>query len=119
MPYAPRPRCRQCQRRPSAPGKTLCVSCRSLHYGAHYKRLRRVLLQEWTASNGWSCPGWGIPPHLVLDGSLQVDHIVPVNHGGRTEAANLTVLCRRCNISKGDRRVAPPPANSKARSGGR
>lgn len=34
---------------------------------------------------------------------LQVDHIVPISRGGRTELGNLQILCRRCNISKGAR----------------
>lgn len=31
----------------------------------------------------------------------QVDHIVPVARGGKTERANLQVLCKFCNVSKG------------------
>lgn len=34
---------------------------------------------------------------------LQVDHIVPVSKGGRTELANLQILCKKCNVSKGNR----------------
>jgi len=32
--------------------------------------------------------------------NLEMDHIVPVSRGGRTEETNLQVLCRRCNRSK-------------------
>jgi hypothetical protein len=32
--------------------------------------------------------------------NLEMDHIVPVSKGGKTEEANLQVLCRRCNRSK-------------------
>lgn len=35
------------------------------------------------------------------DDNLQVDHIVAVAVGGKTEAGNLQVLCRFCNASKG------------------
>jgi hypothetical protein len=31
---------------------------------------------------------------------LEMDHIVPVSKGGRTEEANLQTLCRRCNRAK-------------------
>jgi HNH endonuclease len=31
---------------------------------------------------------------------LEVDHIVPVSKGGRTEESNLQTLCRRCNRRK-------------------
>jgi hypothetical protein len=34
---------------------------------------------------------------------LHVDHIIPVSQGGRTELANLQVLCSECNIGKGNR----------------
>jgi len=32
--------------------------------------------------------------------NLEMDHIVPVSKGGRTEESNLQVLCRRCNRAK-------------------
>lgn len=34
---------------------------------------------------------------------FQVDHIVPLNKGGKTVAENLQILCRKCNGTKGDR----------------
>lgn len=38
-------------------------------------------------------------PNLLLE----VDHIVPVAKGGKTEAGNLQTLCWRCNRSKSDK----------------
>jgi hypothetical protein len=32
--------------------------------------------------------------------NLEIDHIVPVSKGGKTEESNLQVLCRRCNRVK-------------------
>jgi hypothetical protein len=32
--------------------------------------------------------------------NLEVDHIVPVSKGGKSEESNLQILCRRCNRSK-------------------
>ncbi len=32
--------------------------------------------------------------------NLEIDHIVPVSKGGKTEESNLQVLCRRCNRTK-------------------
>lgn len=33
---------------------------------------------------------------------FQVDHIVPMNRGGKSVAENLQILCRQCNGTKGD-----------------
>jgi len=38
-------------------------------------------------------------PNLLLE----VDHIVPVSKGGKTEANNLQTLCWRCNRSKSNK----------------
>lgn len=35
---------------------------------------------------------------------FQVDHIVPMNKGGKSVPENLQILCRKCNGGKGDRR---------------
>jgi hypothetical protein len=32
--------------------------------------------------------------------NLEMDHIVPVSKGGKTEESNLQILCRRCNRAK-------------------
>jgi len=37
--------------------------------------------------------------------NLEMDHIVPVSKGGKTEESNLQVLCRRCNRAKWKRLV--------------
>ena len=34
---------------------------------------------------------------------FHVDHIVPMNRGGKSTAENLQILCRQCNGLKGDR----------------
>lgn len=39
--------------------------------------------------------------HCGSSENLQVDHIVPVALGGKTELSNLQVLCKLCNCSKG------------------
>ena len=32
--------------------------------------------------------------------NLEIDHIIPVSKGGKTEESNLQVMCRRCNRAK-------------------
>jgi len=49
--------------------------------------------------DGFSCKICG---KKASDGvSLEVDHIIPVSKGGRTENSNLQTLCIRCNRGKG------------------
>src|SRR5271168_2390908 len=38
--------------------------------------------------------------------NLEMDHIIPVSKGGKTEESNLQILCRRCNRAK-SRKLAP------------
>lgn len=47
------------------------------------------------AGAGNKCQACGSPKHLCLD------HIVPVEHGGRHHKSNLQILCRGCNMRKG------------------
>ena len=48
----------------------------------------------------YQCAGCGkIYPRI----QLQVDHIIPLNQGGKSVPENLQILCRVCNGTKGDR----------------
>ena len=34
-------------------------------------------------------------------GDLEIDHIIPISKGGKSEYSNLQTLCHRCNVKKG------------------
>jgi len=38
-----------------------------------------------------------------IDTLLTIDHIVPINKGGQNCLANVTIACKSCNSSKGDK----------------
>lgn len=44
-----------------------------------------------------------VPPTAHDAEQMEIDHVVPVAHGGSSQAGNLQVLCRRCNNCKGAR----------------
>jgi len=62
------------------------------------------------------CPYCGV--EVVANGrrltSWRVDHIVPVRHGGRTDAEKLVTACRARNLRKGGR--TPEEAGMRALS---
>lgn len=53
-----------------------------------------------TSNNGWyKCPKCG---RSYRKSDIDVDHIVPKNHGGDNSRYNLQLLCKHCNRSKQD-----------------
>ena len=44
-----------------------------------------------------------------IRGAYSLDHILPLTKGGASMLANLQVLCRSCNSSKGNRLAYFPP----------
>jgi 5-methylcytosine-specific restriction endonuclease McrA len=57
---------------------------------ATWKRLRQQIL----ARDLWICAYCGAD-------ATEVDHVLPVKHGGSDDESNLTASCVRCNRSKG------------------
>lgn len=57
---------------------------------AIWKRIRLEILSR----DGWICAYCG-------QDATEVDHIIPVKHGGTDDEANLTASCIKCNRSKG------------------
>lgn len=82
---------------------------------AVYLRNRKRALHKAQADGITHCPGYvdtrGIahPCGVELDydvsglpNSAEADHVVPHKFGGTDDVENLTVLCRKCNVEKGD-----------------
>ena len=66
------------------------------------KELREKTFQRALTANGMyicACCGKKYSNRL----QLQVDHIIPLNRGGKTTLDNLQILCRSCNGRKGDK----------------
>jgi len=64
-------------------------------------KLRRYIPEEYRRYILWRDEGKCRKCNSTDD--LTVDHIMPVVRGGTNELANLQLLCRSCNSSKGAR----------------
>lgn len=70
-------------------------------YTAAERDRRRTYLDQWLATTGPWCAGWGTqPPHLVSPADLTADHITSVSMGG-PEDGPIQAMCRSCNARKG------------------
>lgn len=82
-------------------------------YTKHPKRLDRPPIPPSVKAIVWRrdgarCRHCGISDaeSFALRGChLQLDHIVPWSWGGLSTVGNLQLLCRRCNLAKGNRYV--------------
>ena len=52
------------------------------------------------ANGNYRCACCGVADRSRI--YFQVDHIIPMNNGGKSVAENLQILCRQCNGMKGD-----------------
>jgi 5-methylcytosine-specific restriction protein A len=78
-----------------------------------WQRLSVRVLRAWRGQHGDWCPGYQRDAHPASD--LTADHIVPLAAGGAPlDFANLAVLCRSCNSTKGAR---PSPSVARGRAG--
>lgn len=65
------------------------------------KSLRDQAFEKAKDANGnYRCACCGVTDKSRI--YFQVDHIVPMNNGGKSVANNLQILCRQCNGTKGD-----------------
>jgi hypothetical protein len=58
-----------------------------------------LLRQQTLKNNKYKCAGCG---QFFFDNELEVDHITAWSKGGRTELSNAQLLCRACNVKKGN-----------------
>ena len=66
------------------------------------KKLREHILKR----DNYTCCNCGNSISKEPNLLLEIDHIIPVSKGGRTEEENLQTLCWRCNRSKSDKIIA-------------
>ena len=82
------------------------IDGRRFYSGEVWKSIERVerakvsneLRQEIFERDGYTCVNCG----STKKESLEIDHIMPISKGGKTEPGNLQTLCRNCNIRKGN-----------------
>lgn len=82
------------------------IDARRFYSGKVWKSIERVerakvsneLRQEIFERDGYTCVICG----STEKESLEIDHIMPISKGGKTEPDNLQTLCHDCNIRKGN-----------------
>lgn len=57
--------------------------------------------------DNWTCQRCGNSVYKEPNLLLEVDHIIPISKGGKTEPNNLQTLCWKCNRSKSDKIFSP------------
>jgi hypothetical protein len=53
--------------------------------------------------------GYCLSPQRLVMARLEIEHIVPVSHGGTSDESTLWLSCPLCNRAKADRTHAPDP----------
>ena len=68
--------------------------------------MTKKLRESIKARDNFTCCNCGNSTHVEPNLLLEIDHIIPVSKGGRTEEDNLQTLCWKCNRSKGDKIIS-------------
>lgn len=66
------------------------------------KKLREHIKER----DNYTCCNCGNSTHVEPNLLLEIDHIIPVSKGGRTEESNLQTLCWKCNRAKSNKIVS-------------
>lgn len=69
-----------------------------------YQRIKmtKQMRDSVLARDNWTCQRCGNSRYKEPNLLLEVDHIIPVSRGGKTEPNNLQTLCWKCNREKSD-----------------
>lgn len=77
----------------------------------HAKAQRSAMTAQMRESilrrDNWTCQRCGNSIYKEPNLLLEVDHIIPISKGGKTEPNNLQTLCWKCNRSKSDKISLP------------
>lgn len=65
-------------------------------------KLTKQIRESILARDNWTCQRCCNSVYNEPNLLLEVDHIIPISKGGKTEPNNLQTLCWRCNRSKSD-----------------
>lgn len=68
--------------------------------------MTKKLREDIKARDNYTCCNCGNSTRIEPNLLLEIDHIIPVAKGGRTEKENLQTLCWKCNRSKSDKIIA-------------
>lgn len=71
--------------------------------------LKKFILER----DDYTCQCCGASLHDDFNLKLEVDHIVPISKGGKTDPSNLQTLCQKCNRSKGAKSMKDFEKNKK------
>ena len=73
------------------------------HIKAQRNAMTADLREAVKQRDNYTCQMCGNSVYKEPNLLLEVDHIIPISKGGKTEAGNLQTLCWRCNRKKGNR----------------
>lgn len=77
--------------------------CRAGHSKAQRSAMTNDLREAIKKRDNYTCCICGNSVFKEPNLLLEVDHIVPISKGGKTEASNLQTLCWRCNRAKSNK----------------